>query len=309
MRYAVLFGRRSGRRDGSGVLGQTMEGLARRGHDVVRLRAPDLSSAHAACAQAVADGVEVLVVVGGDGAVRLAASHCVGSPTAVAVVPSGSGNDTAASLGVPSAVEGAIEVAAAGTTRRIDVIRVEDGQHSSASGSAGHIVVGSVPAALDARIAARSLGLPSALGPMRYAAATLAEIPRLAARDYRLTLDGRERECSTLVLTVCNLPLFGGGMRIAPDADPVDGLLDVVTIDTVNPLAALGLLRKVFTGTHATHRAVRIQRCAQVRVEGPALTAFGDGDPIGALPLTCTAVPAALKVVVQGPADQGSAST
>jgi len=282
------------------VLRQTVGGLTRQGHEVEVLHAPDVSSAHAACAQAVSDSVEVLVVVGGDGAVRLAASQCVGSSTAVAVVPSGSGNDTAASLGIPARLDAAIEVAGTGALRRIDVIRVHPSPSSSGGEAASSVVVGSVPAAADARIAARSARLPSGLGPARYAAASLAEIPGMSVRDYRLTLDGRERECSALVLTVCNLPLFGGGMRIAPDADPGDGLLEVVTIDSVGPVAAIGLLRRVFAGTHTTHPAVRVESCSSVRIEGPDLTAFGDGDPVGNLPLTCTAVPGALSVVVPG---------
>ncbi|MGB7448136.1 MAG: diacylglycerol kinase family protein [Ornithinimicrobium sp.] len=298
MRYAVLFGRHSGRGDRSHLLQRTVEGLARRGHEVATLHAPDLSSAHRACAQAVADRVDTLAVVGGDGAVRLAASHCAGTSTAIAVVPSGSGNDTAASLGIPSRAAAAIELAGAGTTRRIDMIAVRAGPASAEGSSPPSFVVGSVPAAVDALIAARSMRIPAALGPARYAVATLAEIPGMSARDYRLSLDGQERECSALVLTVCNLPVFGGGMRIAPDADPADGLLDVVTIDTVGPVSAVSLLRKVFAGTHTTHPAVRIERCSSVCIEGPELTAFGDGDPVGQLPLTCTAVPAALSVVV-----------
>jgi len=297
VKYAVLFGRRSGRGDRSGVLQQTVDGLASHGHEVSTLETPDLSSAHAACAQAVTEGVDVLAVVGGDGAVRLAASHCAGSPTALAVIPSGSGNDTAASLAIPSRVGPAIELAGRGTTRRIDVMNVQASTSTSTEVTSS-CVVGSVPAAVDALIAARSLRMPAALGPARYAAATLAEIPGMSAREYRLTLDGRTMERSALVLTVCNLPVFGGGMRIAPDADPCDGLLDVVTIDTVGPLSAVTLLRRVFTGTHTAHPAVRIERCSRVRIEGPEVTAFGDGDPVGELPLICAAVPDALSVVL-----------
>lgn len=302
MRYAVLFGRRSGRgRRGAARLEQTLTGLRRHGHEAHALDAPDLAGAHRACAQAVADGVDVLVVVGGDGAVRLAAAHCVRSGTAVAMVPGGSGNDTAASLGVPSRAGDAIDLAATGTRRRIDVIEVSTRRSEGSAPEQPTYVVGSVPAAVDALIAARSLRVPAVLGPARYAVATLVEIPGMSARGYRLGLDERERQCSALVLTVCNLPVFGGGMRIAPDADPSDGLLDVVTIDAVSPAAAVTLLRRVFRGTHTHHPAVRIERCSSVSIQGPRLTAFGDGDPVGALPLTCTVVPSSLDVITAEP--------
>ncbi|MGB3830081.1 MAG: diacylglycerol kinase family protein, partial [Ornithinimicrobium sp.] len=246
----------------------------------------------------VGGGVDVLVVIGGDGVVRIAARHCAGSATALAIVPAGSGNDTARSLRIPTRAADAITVARRGHRRTIDLISAAG---TSGEGAWQDYVVGSVPAALDARIAARSQRVPSAFGPARYSMATLAEIPNLRPQPYRLRLDARVLEVDALVVAVCNLPIFGGGMQIAPEADPADGLLDVVIIEKVGPLAAVGLLRAVFAGTHPGHPAVRIERCARAEVTGPELTAYGDGDPLGPLPLICTVVPQSLHVIV--PAD------
>lgn len=305
MRYAVLHGRRSGHRSDAGLVEHVVTVLRAGGHEVSVLVAEDVVAAHASCAAAVAGGAEVLLVIGGDGAVRIAASHCVGTETAIAIVPAGSGNDTVRSLGIPTGASAAIQVARRGHRRRIDVIEAS-GSNSSVAAPEGawqDIVVGSVPAALDARIAARSQRVPSLLGPAKYAAAALVEIPQLRPQPYRLHLsgahdDGRDLEVEALVVAVCNLPIFGGGMQIAPDADPNDGMLDVVIIEKVGPIAALGLLRGVFTATHAAHPAVRIERCARIDIAGPELTAYGDGDPLGPLPLTCEVRPASLDVVV-----------
>ncbi len=252
----------------------------------------------------------MLLVIGGDGAVRIAASHCVGSRTAIAIVPAGSGNDTVRSLAIPAATADAIQVARRGHRLRIDVIDASSNGADGASSTKAwqDYVVGSVPAALDARIAARSQRVPSLLGPAKYAAAALIEIPQLRPQPYRLRLDGHDKhsqdlDVEALVVAVCNLPIFGGGMHIAPEADPSDGLLDVVIIEKVGPVAALGLLRGVFTGTHAKHPAVRIERCSRIDIAGPELTAYGDGDPLGRLPLTCEVRPASLDVVV--PAGNG----
>ncbi len=287
------------------------------GHDVELLLADDVEAAHSACAAAVGWNVDVLLVIGGDGAVRIAAGHCVGSQSAIAIIPAGSGNDTARSLAIPTGTADAIRVARRGHRQRIDVIEASgtlkgETTPDDASSTSWHdFVVGSVPAALDARIAARSQRMPSLLGPAKYAAATLVEIPQLRLQPYRLHLDGhgsqgadgahreaRHLEVEALVVAVCNLPIFGGGMQIAPDADPCDGLLDVVIIERVGPVAALGLLRGVFTGTHADHSAVRIERCSRIDITGPELTAYGDGDPLGSLPLTCEVRPKALDVIV-----------
>ncbi len=305
MRYAVLHGRRSGHRSDAGLVEHVVTVLRAGGHEVSVLVAEDVVAAHASCAAAAAGGAEVLLVIGGDGAVRIAASHCVGTETAIAIVPAGSGNDTVRSLGIPTGASAAIQVARRGHRQRIDVIEAS-GSNSSVAAPGGawqDIVVGSVPAALDARIAARSQRVPSLLGPAKYAAAALVEIPQLRPQPYRLHLsgaddDGRDLEVEALVVAVCNLPIFGGGMQIAPDADPSDGMLDVVIIEKVGPIAALGLLRGVFTATHAAHPAVRIERCARIDIAGPELTAYGDGDPLGPLPLTCEVRPASLDVVV-----------
>ncbi len=272
------------------------------GHAVHVLQAADVAQAHESCQAAVDDGVDVLLVIGGDGVVRIAARHCAHSSTALAIIPAGSGNDTVRSLGIPTTAAEAITVARRGHRRTIDLICAE-GASEQGDGVGGEAqwhdyVVGSVPAALDARIAARSERVPSMLGPARYTVATLAEIPQLRPQAYHLILDDEMLEVDALVVAVCNLPTFGGGMQIAPDADPADGLLDVVIIEKVSPLAAAGLLRSVFAGTHPSHSAVRIERCTRVEVAGPELTAYGDGDPLGPLPLTCSVLPKSLHVVV-----------
>ncbi len=300
MRYAVLFGRRSGHRGRPSQVDASVEALRAAGHQVEVLAAADIDQAHVSCRAAVLDGVDVLLVIGGDGVVRLAANHLTGTPTALAIVPTGSGNDTARSLGIPTSARGAVQVAAAGSRRSIDLIRATGETDPQQSGGLDTYIVGSVPAALDARIAARSLSMPAALGPGRYTAAALAEIPQLRAQDYVVTCDGSQIASSAVVVTVCNMPIFGGGMRIAPDADPSDGLLDVVVIERVSALTALGLLRKVRAGTHARHPSVRIERCTSVHLQGPELTAYGDGDPLGPLPLTCTVASSALDVIVPG---------
>ncbi|MGB3187116.1 MAG: diacylglycerol kinase family protein [Ornithinimicrobium sp.] len=298
MRYAVLHGQRSGRRGNTSLVARVGTALRDHGHAVAELAASSVEEARASAQLAVENGFDVLVVVGGDGVVRIAAQACARRDTAIAIIPAGSGNDTARSLGIATKHVAAINVAAAGHRRTIDLIAVRTGSNESGDST---YIVGSLPAALDARIAARSQRVPALLGGARYAVATVAEIPRLRAANYQLRIDGRAREHSALVLTVCNLPIFGGGMRIAPAANPADGLMDVVIIDTIGPLAAVGLLRAVYAGTHAEHPAVQIVQCESVTIEGPDLLAYGDGDPVGPLPLHCEIVKGALQVVV--PAD------
>lgn len=290
--YAVLHGPRSGRR-GAGSVGATVvRQLRSAGHEVRELETSTIGSAQQACRVAVTDSVDVLVAVGGDGLVQLVANEISGTATALGIVAAGTGNDNARSLRIPLETDDAVSNLLRGTRRTIDLIHVD---------ACDRLVVGSVPCGLDALIATRATSLPRWLGRQSYALATLREIVRLRPMEYRIEVDDTVLEVPALVVAVCNMPFYGGGMRIAPAADPGDGLLDIVIISPVGPGAALSLLRGVFSGGHTSHPAVRIERASRVRIAGPALTVAGDGEALAPLPVTCTATPGALQVVAPVP--------
>lgn len=287
--YTIVHGTRSGRGRGAQRGAAVAAAVRATGREVHEVEAQSIEQARDAFAAAVAQGAEVLAVAGGDGVVGLAAAACAGSQTALALIPAGTGNDNARSLEIPLDLAGATAVVLEGTVAQIDLIRVDP---------SGRVVLGSVPAGVDARIAERSNSLPKWLGPAVYAAATLPEIPRLRPVPYCLRLDGVAEEVDALVVATCNMPIYGGGMRIAPQADPTDGLLDVVIIGPVRASAALSLLRGVFSGRHAGHPSVRIERASRVEISGPDLQVHGDGEPIEPLPVTCSVLPGALRVLV-----------
>ena len=97
--------------------------------------------------------------------------------------------------------------------------------------------------------------------------------------------------------TVGNGRTYGGGIPICPDADPADGLLDVVLVRPAGRLRLLRLLPRVYKGTHATVPEVSIApACGRCGCRRPGVTAYADGDPIGSLPLTIDVVPRSLTV-------------
>ncbi len=96
--------------------------------------------------------------------------------------------------------------------------------------------------------------------------------------------------------TVGNGRTYGGGIPICPDADPADGLLDLVLVRPAGRLRLLRLLPRVYRGTHGGVPEVSIRRVRSVRLSSPGVTAYADGDPIGALPLTVDVVPGALTI-------------
>ena len=292
MRYAVAHGRRAGRGGAAELGAVAVQRLRAQGHEVVDVPASTLDEARAACAALVADGIDVLAVAGGDGVVSLATDLCAGTPTAVGILPAGTGNDNARSLGIPLARDASLEVLVHGIPRAVDTLHVPE---------LGRDVLSSVLGALDARIAHRATKLPRRLGAASYTVAALVEIallPRQEPLHYRVTVDGTAREVEALVVVAANMPYVGGGLRVAPDADPTDGLLDLVVIRPVTPREALGVLHAVRQGRHTSHRAVDVVRARSVRIEGPAdVLAHGDGEPVGRLPLTVHTEPSSLQVI------------
>jgi diacylglycerol kinase (ATP) len=245
-------------------------------------------------------GTDAVVVAGGDGTVHLAIQEVAGTGIPLGIIPVGSGNDFAATLGITQGdVAAAAETVAAGRTRSIDLARVTRGDGSTA-------YFGSVLASgFDSKVNDRANAMRWPRGGSRYNIAILVEFIRLAGIPYEVELElpdgARERIAGDLVMaTVGNGRSYGGGIPICPDADLADGLLDLVLVRPAGRLRLLRLLPRVYQGTHATVAEVSIRRIRSVRLSSPGVTAYADGDPIGALPLTVGVVPGAITVFAPG---------
>jgi diacylglycerol kinase (ATP) len=187
----------------------------------------------------------------------------------------------------------AADTIAGGRTRRIDLARVTRGDGSTQ-------YFGSVLASgFDSKVNDRANAMRWPRGGSRYNIAILVEFLTLAGIPYEVELelaDGtRETLSGDLVMaTVGNGRTYGGGIPICPDADPADGLLDLVLVRPAGRLRLLRLLPRVYRGTHGGVPEVSIRRVRSVRLSSPGVTAYADGDPIGALPLAVDVLPGAL---------------
>jgi diacylglycerol kinase (ATP) len=231
--------------------------------------------------RAAAEGVERLLVAGGDGTMHHVVQGLAGSGTALGVVPLGSGNDLAGTLGVPRDLGAAVRRAAGGPVRRIDLLRV--GEHYTV----GYAGVG-FDAEVAQRVAAQSAtagarrGLGARLrGPLIYPWAVVQTLARFAPPVLRVTWDGGGFEGPAMFAVLANLPRFGGGMQIAPAARIDDGLLDVVIVRAIPRRTLLTVFPKVYSGRHVGHPAVLLARAARAEVTADRpLTMFGGGEPL-----------------------------
>jgi diacylglycerol kinase (ATP) len=125
----------------------------------------------------------------------------------------------------------------------------------------------------------------------------LAELRVFRPIPYVLHIDAHRVEEAMLV-AVANTPSYGGGMLVVPHARLDDGLLDLLVLHPLSKAELLRLFPRVYRRTHVTHPAIEIRQAATIRLDAPGIHAYVDGEPLGWLPRTFTAVPNALRVLV-----------
>jgi diacylglycerol kinase (ATP) len=289
MHLALVVNPVAGKRRGDRIATEAEHLLRSLGHETDRIQGDDAQHAREQLAKALDTGVDTVVIVGGDGALHDVLPVVVGRGVTIGLLPAGTGNDTARSLGIPMKdPRAALRALLGGHTRTIDL----------AQASSGEYVVTVVASGFDSKVNERADTMTWPRGKMRYDLAILAELREFEPLAYTLTLDGETIERDAMLVAVGNGPSFGGGLRICEGASLDDGLLDVVVI---NPLSKPRLLRvfpMLYRGTHVTIPEFERHRVREVTLSSPGIVAYGDGERLGPLPMTWTSRPGALRVLV-----------
>lgn len=268
--------------------------LQRRGIDVCAIVGTDAAHARRLLDDALDRGTDALVVVGGDGVISLALQALATGDVPLGIVPAGTGNDHAREYRLPTGdPEAAADIVADGHTETVDLGRILD-----TSGAVKWF--GTVMAAgFDSLVSDRTNRMRWPHGRMRYNVAMLAEISKLRLLPFRLTFDdGPEIRTDLTLAAFGNTRSYGGGMLICPGADHSDGLLDVTMITSASRTRLIRLFPTVFKGTHVDLDEVTTKRARTVHVECPGINAYADGDFALPLPVTVSAVPEALRLLV-----------
>jgi YegS/Rv2252/BmrU family lipid kinase len=251
-----------------------------------------LEEAARACGQG-----EVVATMGGDGLTGRVAEVVSRHDGTLAVLPAGRGNDFARAIGLPEDAGGAAGVLATGTTRRIDL-----GESIDADGRIRRFL-GILSVGIDSEVQriAETTRLP--LGRHTYAYGALVALAGWRRLPFALEVDGRPTRMSGFTVAVANSGVYGGGMRLAPDARLDDGLLDVVQIAGASRTRLLRGLARTADGSHVEDEHVEVTTAREVTIrstspEALRLTAYADGEQVAPLPLRVRVVPRALDVVV-----------
>jgi len=289
----LLVNPHAGRGRAVGIGHQVAADLGARGLRATVSTAESLPAMRAIAAEAVQQGDAALVVIGGDGMSHLAIQEIAKTSTALGIIPAGTGNDFASALGLPGDVHAATAAIAdaleAAAHRRVDLARC--GQRWWAS---------VLCAGFDSAVNDRANRMRWPHGPRRYDLALLAELARLRAVPMTLNLDGATVTLDATLVAVGNTSTYGGGIPICPRADPSDGLLDVTVVARISRRRLIRVTPTLRRGEHLAHPAVRTYRARTISVscdEPPVITAYADGEPVSALPITAICHPGALRIL------------
>jgi diacylglycerol kinase (ATP) len=247
------------------------------------------------CARAaLKQGCDVIVAAGGDGTLNEVINGIGESAgnVRIGLIPLGTGNDFARTLGIPTNVEQCLELLRAGQTRGIDLVRVTSDRvryfvNVSAGGFSGLV---------DEKLTAE---MKRSWGPLAYVRSAAAALPELRAYLTRIALDDKETISENLYnVIIGNGRYVAGGLPVAPEALPDDGLLDLVLIPE-RPVADLALLLpQIVLGTHLSSESIIYRRASRISVNSkPGMWFNVDGELVGNEPAVFEVLPRALQFV------------
>jgi YegS/Rv2252/BmrU family lipid kinase len=253
--------------------------------------------------EGVRAGFERIVVAGGDGTTSEVVSGLLGAKLGdyaeVAPLPLGTGGDLMRTLGVPRKLDRAIEGIAAGRSQKVDAGRVRYTDRSGRERTTHFLNVTSFGVSgLITELVNRATKVFG--GRVSFLLGTLRGITRYHPEEVRIRLQEELVYEGPLVLgTAANGRFFGGGMQVAPRAEPADGLFDVVVIPGFSRSRLLRELPRIYAGTHLEVPEVSFHRGQRIEAEAAAGRVWVeiDGEPLGTLPASIEVLPSAVSVL------------
>ena len=219
--------------------------------------------------QAVNDGIEIVIAIGGDGTVNEVGSALCGTDTALAIVPSGSGNGLARHLRISMNASRALQVLNNGVVGQFDYCRINDRPFFCTCGMG-----------FDAAVSYK-FSNEGTRGFITYIKTALSEYIKYQPQDYVINIDGTELKEKAFVIACCNAAQYGNNAYIAPRATMQDGLIDVTVMHPFNMIESPLIGARLFLRQLNHDNHVSIYRGKHVIIErNQDDIVHIDGDPL-----------------------------
>ncbi len=263
----MIYNPKSGRQQAAHLLAQVLDVLARAGFEVEPIATRGPGDATRLAQEAAISGKEIAFAMGGDGTLREVGRGLLGTETVLAPLPAGTTNVLAFALGLPRDPLTAAQVMSSCRRRSFDIGLV---------GREPFLM--QVSAGLDASVMAQqNAKAKKRFGKAAVAWTGLCQWMTYGFPEIELCLDGRAEQCS--FFAACNIPHYAGSFRMAPKADPGDGLLDVVVFRGRGRSATLGFARDVALSRHVERSDVEVSRVKELEIVNlPEARVQVDGD-------------------------------
>ena len=247
-------------------------------------------------ARSCAKQPDVVLACGGDGTFHDILQSAIACNTTVGIIPGGTGNDVARSLGLTRKISDSFfhEMANSIHNQHCELV---DASKITCDGEQVWSL-GVISAGFDSAVNERANRMSHFRGTLRYVLALLAELREFKIHHYMVTMDGvRHNDCA-LLIAVGNGGNYGGGMKICPQADMKDGVLDITWVDPAPRRTVLRIFPQIFSGQHINHPLVHTYRAAEISIESPDSMIYADGERIGSPPVLIQVVPQAVRILV-----------
>ena len=306
MKASIIFNPQAGTRSQRVQIQEAGNYLRDRGWETTWCKTTHPGHAIKLARTAAARGEEVVIAVGGDGTINEVMNGLVGSETALAVLPAGTGNVFAVEMHIPipgplapHSLKKAAKILDTGQTRRIDVARATfgDGHSRYFMLWAGIGLDAAISNALEVdktqRPAMKMLGLAAWL------IAGLSVLIEFRGKRMHLTIDQQVIDRRMILTTISNSRLYGRIWRLSPEAKLDDGLLDVVAMEGYGLSSSIKHVILATLGRHTRNPYVHIHRTRRIKIESrDPIPVHLDAENIGHTPVDIEVVPQALKVIL-----------
>jgi len=206
--------------------------------------------------EALEEGYNVIVAVGGDGTINEIISGVYSLEGIIAIIPAGTGNDFARSLNISTDFYNAISNIINGTATEIDAGFIDN-----------KVFINVASIGLDAHIAAEANKLKRYFtGTKAYIISLLKGLITYHSIKVKIVMDNTTIDKRIMLAAFCNGAYYGGGMNIAPTADPTDNLLDICIVEDMPKLKLLWLFPTIFKGQHTVFKEVKAYRAKKLLI-------------------------------------------